>query len=178
MSSSQIFKKTMEAIDFGGSVNSDASLENGNQPTVENKSDYVVCHECKQKIHKDKMMKAFSKCSLVKDFVRRFENIQRFAGYLLIKQQTEELSPEESAQLKKATAVLNNPLAIKRYNQVLEKRKISAEKKKGKKKVVPKSLEEKAQLDDELVIPPLEAEEGEETTTEIEIGMEGICDTK
>ena len=162
----------MEAIDFAGSVNSEASVEHGNQPTTESKNDYVVCLECKQKIHKDKMMKAFSKCSLVKDFVRRFENIQRFAGHLLIKQQSEDLTSEESSQLKKATAVLNNPLAIKRYNQVLEKRKISAEKKKGKKKVVPKSLEEKAQLDDELVIPPLEAEEGEETTTGIDIGMD------
>lgn len=171
-----IFKSLikMEAIDFGGSVNSEESQTNNNQSN-ENKSDFVVCHECKQKIHKDKMMKAFSKCSLVKDFVRRFENIQRFAGHLLIKQQTQALTLTESEQLAKATAVLHNPLAIKRYNQVLEKRKASAEKKKGKKKVVPKSLEEKAQLDDELVIPPLEAEED---LTETDIGMDVICDTK
>jgi hypothetical protein len=134
----------------------------------------VICSKCKSKVHKDKIAQAFSKCSQVKDFVRRYENVQQLAGLLLIKQQQCALSPEDAMMLSKANKILNNEMAKKRYAQVLEKRRQNMLKKQKKQKKVGKTLEEKARLDEELVVPPLvvEIDDAEDVDTEVTTKME------
>ncbi len=131
--------------------------------------DLVMCSKCKSKVHRDKIVQAFSKCSQVKDFVRRYENVQQLAGLLLIKQQQQNgiLTEDETSTLSKARKILDNEMAKRRYAQVLEKRKLNQLKKKNQKKVV-KTLEEKAQLDEELIVPPLITDDGDDG--EIDMG--------
>lgn len=129
----------------------------------------ALCPQCKKQYVKTKTMKSFTKCSQVKDFVRRFENVQQLAGILLVKKSIDgELHEDDAAALEKATAILNNPDAKKRYQEVLEKRKkLSAQNKRTKNedkpKKVRKSLIERASLDEDLIVPPSSKDVAEAT---------------
>lgn len=122
----------------------------------------ALCPDCKKTFQKTRALKSFGKCSQMKDFVRRYESVQQLAGMLLLKQQqqvNQELAEDERIQLEKANKILNNPEAKKRYNQVLERRNKTASKKKSTeddeaKKHKKRSLEERASLDAEFVVPP------------------------
>jgi len=129
------------------------------------------CPDCLKEFRKTRALKSFSKCSKVKDFVRIMDNTAKLAGFLLLKQSTGDLSAEDADRLKKAQSRLADPAAQKRYDQVLQQRKNS---KKNAKKAPVKSLEERAQLDMDIEVPPSRIDLVEEGS-ELDDGEISIC---
>lgn len=161
------------------------------EPVPKKKEKVIVafCPDCKKQFQKTRALRYFGKCSQMKDFVRRYESLQLLAGQLLLKKQGSDFSAQDAEELEKVNKLLNNPDAIKRYAQVIERRnRLAAKKKtspsttnegevdgvtKTKKK---KTIRERANLDEELVVPPPSKDFDEE---EMEVdGCTDSCEDK
>jgi hypothetical protein len=134
----------------------EATMENAQSPPKKTKIIEALCPSCKKQFQKERALKSFSKCSQMKDFVRRYESVKQVVGLLLVKKNSfDGLTTDEEEQLRKGKLILENPAAIERYRQIEEKRKLNAAKNKKEKTTSKKrSLLERAALDDVLVVPP------------------------
>lgn len=141
----------------------DSPLPTEEVPKKREKIISALCPQCKKEFQKTRALRYFGKCSQMKDFVRRYESLQLLGGQLLLKKQSPSFTPEDNEELEKVNKLLNYPDAVKRYAQVLERRNRLAAKKKSSvdgeaadksSKAKKKTIRERANPDEELVVPP------------------------